>query len=229
MTISGLRGGSGKSVTALNLSVSLSLYEKKVLLVDCDPQGCVSEWSGVSVMGCAYDLTAVLGGKVKLPDAISKTEFNGLDILAAGSGLFELSLKLSRLAANEKLFRLLMDDVRKAYDFIILDAPSSVGYLSLAAMTAADGLVAAMYPHPNWVQDFYALAKITRYIRTTHDTDLKIAGILFNRCDGKKRIENGISSDSLANSTAFIYDSVIPEDEAVSKAVSGKTPLPFTI
>ncbi len=225
MTISGLRGGSGKSVTALNLSVSLSLYEKKVLLVDCDPQGCVSEWSGVTSLEYPFDLTSVLGGKANVFESISKTEFAGLDILPAGLNLFPLSLKLSRRPDNEKLLRLLMNDVRGDYDYIILDAPSSFGYLSVAALAAADWLVAAMAPRQGWISDFHDLLKTVQHIRQSHDIEMKMGGILFNRCNGKNEIFNGVSTGTFADAKPLIFDTTIPEDETVDLSLAKKTPL----
>lgn len=224
-TISGQRGGSGKSVTALNLAVSLSLYEKKVLLVDCDPQGCSTEWSGINSMGYPFDLASVLNGKATVIEAIAKTEFNYLDILPAGFDLFSVGLKLSRLVANEKIIRLLMDDVRTDYDYIILDAPSSYGYLSIAALTAADWLLITMCPQHNWVEDFHCLLKSIQYIRQTHDTPLKIAGLLFNRCRDRHEFSDFFSDKKLSDTRDLIYSSLIPEDEAVQKAIKENTPL----
>ena len=223
MTISGPRGGSGKSVTALNLSVSMGLYKKKVLLVDCDPLGCVSDLSGVRSLDCPFDLVSVLSGRSGLVESISETEFNCLDILPGGAGLFPLSLKLSRRAANEKLLRLLIKEVRGDYDFVVLDCPSSFGYLSVAAMTAADWLVAPLPPYANATEDFHALLKSVRYVRQTHDTDLEIAGILLNRCSGAQgTLDEGEKPGDMAD---LIYDHHIPEDPAVAESVRRRTPL----
>ncbi len=225
LTISGQRGGSGKSVTALNLAVSLCLYEKKVLLVDCDPQGCVSEWSGVNATGYPFDLASVLTGKATTIEAISKTEFNYLDILPAGFNLFQVALKLSRLVANEKILRLLMEDIRNDYDFIILDSPPSYGYLSIAALTSADWLLVAVPPRDQWVDDFHSLLKSIQYIRQTHDTSLKIAGLLFNRCQSIDDIQEGLTDQHLADTRNLIYDTIIPRDAAVDQAIIKKMPL----
>ncbi|MCG8616521.1 MAG: ParA family protein [Desulfobacterales bacterium] len=225
MTISGQRGGAGKSVTALNLAVSLSLFEKKTLLVDCDPQGCVSEWSGAGCMEHPFDLASVLSGKATTIEAISKTEFSYLDILPAGFNLFQVALKLSRLVANEKILRLLMADIREDYDYIILDAPSSYGYMSIAALAAADWLVVATPPQDNWVEDFHSLLKSIQYIRKTHDTTLRIAGLLFNRCSDTAEIFEGMSGQLLEDTKNLIYETMIPKDDAVDEAINKKIPL----
>lgn len=225
LTISGPRGGSGKSVTALNLSVSMGLYKKKVLLVDCDPLGSVSEYSGVRSMGYPFDLASVLGGRASLIEAVSKTEFSSLDVLPAGFNLFELSLKLSKITANEKILRLLMEDIRGDYDFIVMDCPSSWGFLSIAALTAADRLVVSMSAGTNWVEDFHTLLKSIRYIRQTHDTGLKIDGISLNRLNETNSAGVRLSGKAYAGTRELIYENTIPLDRTVDEAVSRKTPL----
>lgn len=225
LTISGQRGGSGKSITALNLAVSLSLYERKVLLVDGDPQGCATEWSGLGSSGYPFDLSSVLSGRATLIEAISKTEFNFLDMVPAGFDLFSAGQKLSRLTANEKILRLLLEDVRADYDYIIVDAPSSYGFLSIAALTAADGLLISLCPRINRAGDVHSLLKSIKYIRSTHGTTLKIAGVLFNRCQGDDEIARFIDEQNLKETRALVCSSFIPEDDAVDQAVRNLRPL----
>ena len=225
LTISGLRGGSGKSITALNLSASVALYEKKVLLVDCDPQAQASLWSKTDSSGNSHDLAQVLSGRITIPDAVSRTPIEGLDILPAGFGLFSLSLKLSRRIDNEKLLRLVIDEVRDSYDIIILDAPSSCGYLSIAALTAADWLTAVVTPDEEWINEFHALVKIVKYIRKSHHTPLGIAGILFNRCNSTKLMETGAVPEALAQIRPLIHQTMIPQDDTVDKASAKASPL----
>lgn len=225
LTISGQRGGSGKSTTALNLAVSLSLYEQRVLLVDCDPRGCATEWSGIGSSGYPFDLSSVLSGKAALMEAVSKTEFNFLDILPAGFNLFSAAQKLSRLTANEKILRLLLEDVRGDYDHIIVDAPSSYGFLSIAALTAADGLLISLCPRLNRTEDIHCLLKSIKYIRNTHGTPLKIAGVLFNRCLGEEEIRQFIEEQNLQETRELVCTAFIPEDDGVELAVRKRTPL----
>ena len=104
-----------------------------MLLIDCDPQSRVSQWRRIDSKENDHDLAQVLAGRISVPDAVSGTEIDGLDILPAGFGLFSMSLKLTRRMDNEKLLRLIIDEIVHDYDIIILDAPSSCGYLSIAA------------------------------------------------------------------------------------------------
>jgi len=225
LTISGLRGGTGKSTTALNLSASVALYGKKVLLVDCDPQATVSQWRKIDSKGNNHDLAQVLAGRISIHDAVSGTDIDGLDILPAGFGLFSMSLKLARRIDNEKLLRLVIDEIEHDYDIIILDAPSSCGYLSIAALTAADWLAAVVIPDEDWVSDFHSLIKIVRYIRKSHNAPLGIAGILFNRCNREEQMENRAVPEVLEQIRPLIYKTMIPDDEMLDKEQSSLSPL----
>jgi len=225
LTISGQKGGSGKSVTAVNLAVSFALYGKKTLLVDCDPQGSVTEWSGIKALGYPFDLSSVLNGKATIIEAIVRTEFNSLDILPAGFDLFHVALKLAGIVSNEKILRLFLEDVEPDYDYIIIDAPSSYGFLSVAAMTAADWLIIAMCTRHNCLEDFHCLLKLIKYVRATHETPLKIASILFNRCKTKDEIDRFLEDQNLAEIKDLVSQNFIPEDGAVKKSIDKKTPL----
>ncbi|NWH03533.1 ParA family protein [Desulfobacter latus] len=217
LTISGLKGGTGKSITALNLSASMALYGKKVLLVDCDPQASVSQWHKMASKGNNHDLAQVLAGRIHVSDAVSETDLDGLDILPAGFGLFSMSLKLTRHIDNEKLLRLIIDEIEHDYDIIILDAPSSCGYLSIAALTAADWVAAVVIPDEDWVSDFHSLIRIVRYIRQSHKIPLSIAGILFNRCKSKKQMKNHADSEVFEQIRPLIYKTMIPDDDMLDK------------
>jgi len=224
-TISGQKGGSGKSVTAVNLAVSLALYEKKTLLVDCDPQGSATQWSGIKALGYTFDLASVLNGKVAMIDAIVKSEFNCLDILPAGFDLFSVASKLAGTVSNEKILRLFLEDIRADYDYIIIDPPSSFGFLSVAALTAADWLIVVMCPLHNWVEDFHCLLKLIKYVRNTHETPMKIASILLNRCKTNMEIDRFLEGQNMSEIKDLVCHTFIPEDEAVEKSIDQKIPL----
>jgi len=225
VTISGQKGGSGKSVTALNLAASLALYGKKTLLVDCDPQGSATEWSGIKALGYPFDLSSVLSGKATIMDAIVNTEFNHLDILPAGFNLFLVASKLARRVPNEKILRLFLEDIEDDYDYIIIDAPSSYGFLSVAALTAADWLIISMCPRYSSAQEFGCLLQLIKYIRNTHETPLKIINILFNRCKTNREIDQFLGDQDLPETRDLVSHTFIPEDETVKRAIDSKMPL----
>lgn len=224
LTIAGQKGGTGKSVTAVNLSASLAVFEKKTLLIDCDPQGCSTSWNGIKNRKNMADIAAVLTGRAKFTDAIVMTDCEYLDILPAGFNLFQAALKLSRNPGNEKMLRLFLKDVENEYEYIIIDTPSSYNFLSLTAMTAADWLLVCMTVQQNSVEDFHMLLQMVKYIRAEHQVPLKIGGLLFNRCGEKNDIQSFLEDQDLFDLKEMVYKTIIPEDDSIKQSIDLKMP-----
>ena len=225
ITIAGQKGGTGKSITAVNLATSLALFERNTLLIDCDPQGCSTQWCGINDLDYNSDITSVLSGKAVVRDAIVKTQVNYLDMMPAGFNLFQVALKLAKNSENEKILRLFLKDVEDEYEYIIIDSPSSYNFLSVAAVTAADWLLVCMTVHHNSVEDFRCLLRMVKYIRTTHDVPLKIAGVLFNRCETKEEILSFLENQDLSDIKQMVYNTFIPEDDHIKKSIDLKIPV----
>ena len=224
LTIVGQRGGTGKSVTAVNLATSFALLEKHTLLIDSDPQRSATHWCGIKDRDYTCDIASVLSAKVKFTDAIVKTEFTYLDIMPSGFNLFQVAGKLARHSGNEKLLRLFLKDVEKEYDYIIIDSPSSYGFLSMMAMTAADWLLVCMSIPQSSVEDFHGLLRCVKYIRTFHHVPLKIAGLLFNRCESREEILSFLDRRALSDAKQLVFKTFIPKDDKIVKSIDLKIP-----
>jgi len=224
ITIAGQKGGTGKSITAVNLATSLALMGKNTLLVDCDPRGCSTQWCGIKNLDYNCDIASVLSGRSKLTDAVVKTELNHMDMMPAGFNLFQVALRLAKNPGNEKLLRLFLKDVEDEYEYIILDPPSSYSFLSICAMAAADWLLVCMSVQESAMDDFHCLLRLVKYIRTLHDIPLKIAGLLFNRCETKEDILSFIENQNLSNVKQLIFDTFIPNDDTIKKSIALKIP-----
>ncbi len=224
ITIAGPKGGTGKSITAVNLASSLALFEQKILLIDCDPQGCSTQWCGVKPEQHSADITSVLSGRSKVADALVKTGIAHLDIMPAGFNLFHAALKLGRNPGNEKILRLFLNDIKDEYDYIIVDAPSSYSFLTISAMVAADSVLICMVPDHNTYGDFHSLLRMVKYIRSTHEVQLKIAGILFNRCKTEQQIQSFLEEQGLLDVQEMVFKTFIPDDEQVKVSRELATP-----
>ncbi|MDA3787467.1 MAG: ParA family protein [Desulfobacula sp.] len=225
ITIAGQKGGTGKSITAVNLATSLALFGKKTLLIDCDPQACSTQWCGTKDLDYKCDITSVLSGRAKVVDAIVNTRINGLDIMPAEFNLFQVALKLAKNPGNEKILRFFLKDVEDDYDYIVIDSPSSYSFLSVTAMTAADWLLVCMSIHHNAIEDFHSLLRMVKHIRTTHDVPLKIAGLLFNRSETKKQIDTFMENQKLSDVKKMVFYTFIPHDVAVKNSKELKIPV----
>lgn len=225
ITIANQKGGTGKSTTAVNLAASFALMEKNTLLVDCDPQGCSTMWSGINSHDHNCDISSVLSGRAHFKDAVIKNKIRYLDIMPASFDLFQVTLKLAKNPGNEKLLRLFLKDVEDDYDYIIIDSPSSYSFLNVAAMTAADWLIINMSVHYNSGEDFQYLLRMVKYIQTTHNVPLKIAGLLFNRCATKEEIQAFIENQDLLDVKDMIYKTFIPDDDNIKKSIDLRVPV----
>lgn len=228
ITVAGQKGGSGKSVTALNLAASLAVLEKKTLLIDCDPSGCATRWMGIGPKAYHSDLTSVLSGKSRIEDAVTKTGLDYLDIIPCGFALFQAALRLAKHPGNEKLLGLFLKDVEDQYEFILMDPPSSFSFLSIAAMTAAQSLIICMSPQINCLDDFHMVLKMVKYIKKTYDVPLRIAGVLFNRCRTYDEIPQFLEQQNLNDIQPMVFNHFIPEDSAIQIAPGMKLPVLLT-
>jgi len=224
ITVASPKGGSGKSVTAVNLATSLALLEKNTLLIDCDLQGSSTQWCGIEGSDYHCDMASVLSGSVKMTDAVIKTQVNYLDMIPAGFNLFRVALKLAKKIGNEKMLRLFLRDVEDEYEYIIIDPPSSYGFLSVTAMTAADWLIICMSVYHDSVEAFHCLLQTVKYIQTTHNVPLKIAGCLFNMCETKEDILSFLEKQNLMDIKQMVYQTVIPEDDNIKRSIDLKIP-----
>jgi chromosome partitioning protein len=225
LTIANQKGGTGKSTTAVNLATSFALMEKKTLLLDCDPQGFSTMWSGINSHDFNCDIASVLSGRAHFQDAVVTTQTKYLDIMPASFNLFQVSMKLAKNPGNEKLLHLFLKDVEDDYEYIIIDSPSSYSFLSTAAMTASDWLIINMSVHYNSGEDFHSLLRMVKYIRTTHNVPLKIAGLLFTRCGTKEEIQSFIENQDLLNVKNMIYKTFIPDDDNIPKSTELRVPV----
>lgn len=225
ITIAGQKGGTGKSIASVNLAASFAVLEKKTLLIDFDPQGCSTQWAGISNKKYNCNIASVLSGRAKIADAIVKTKLTYLDVLPAGFSLFQVALKLAKNTGNEKLLRLFLKDVQEEYEYIIIDPPSSHSFLSVSAITASDFLLVCMSVQQNCLEDFHGLLKMVKHVKINYNVPVKIAGFFFNRCETKKQIVTFIENQNLSDIKQMIFNNYIPEDDIVQQSIDLKIPV----
>ena len=226
LTVSGPAGGVGKTTVAVNLAAALALYEKKVLVVDCDPRGSATAWVQKTDDAGHPDLSSLLKETAAPEDTVIHTDLPWMDLIPAGFNLFETARSLSGgVSCQTRLKVLIQQHFKETYDYVIIDAPSSFGFLSVLAMTAGEWLVVPLWPGRTREIDCQCLLRLIHFIRKTHDTRQRIAGFVFNGCGAAQEIQTFLKSQHLTRLADLVFDTFIPDDPAVGRAIDHHRPL----
>tara|TARA_B100000886_G_C20407028_1_gene485298 strand:+ start:473 stop:1267 length:795 start_codon:yes stop_codon:yes gene_type:complete len=219
------KGGVGKTTTAVNLSTALAAINKKVLLIDLDPQGNLSTGLGVKSEDRkinVYDLIMV--ENISMERATLKTKIPFLDIVPSGKNLsgieFELSDDNNR---NKKLYNKIKK-IERNYDFIIIDCPPSLGVLTINSLVASELILVPLQC------EFYALEGLAQLLKTVEAVKnnlnpyLELEGIVLTMYDSRNRLSEDVINDARKHLGKKVFDTIIPRNVRLSEAPSHGLP-----
>ena len=219
------KGGVGKTTTAVNLSTALAAINKKVLLIDLDPQGNLSTGLGLRQEDrkvTVYDL--IMLENVTLKDSLTNTKIPLLDIVPSSVNLsgieFELSDDTSR---NQKLYNKI-STIKSKYEFIVIDCPPSLGVLTINSLVAS-GLVLVPLQC-----EFYALEGLAQLLKTVEavkknlNPNLKLEGIIMTMYDSRNRLAVDVINDARKHLGNKVFNTIIPRNVRLSEAPSHALP-----
>ncbi|MBN2418926.1 MAG: ParA family protein [Deltaproteobacteria bacterium] len=225
ITVANQKGGVGKTTTAINLSASLAVAEKKCLLIDCDPQGNATTGLGFdrsSLQKGVYDL--ILGNS-HLEDVINKTCLAKMDLIGASDDLVGVEVEMVSMADKEFRIKKAIDNLKHDYDYIFIDCPPSLGFLTVNALTASDFVMIPLQC------EYYALEGLAQIITTVKmvkrglNPMLRLGGILLTMYDIRNNLSQQVADEVREHFGESVFKTVIPRNVRLSEAPSYGKPI----
>ena len=224
IAVANQKGGVGKTTTSVNLSAAFAEMGKKVLLIDCDPQGNATSGLGIEKDGLELSIYDALINDTPMEEIIIQTQF-GLDMVPSVMDLAGAEVELVNLDDKQYRLKKAVELVKNRYDYILIDCPPSLGHVTLNALTAADSVLLPLQC------EFYALEGLSQLLSTVQlvqeqlNENLRIEGLVLTMYDSRTNLAEQVVEEVKTHFPDMVYATKIPRNVRLSEAPSFGKPI----
>jgi chromosome partitioning protein len=220
IAIANQKGGVGKTTTSVNLAASLGVLEKKVLLIDADPQANATSGLGIDVESVSVGTYQLLEHTSSAQEAIIPTDSPNLDIIPAHIDLVAIEIELVDKANREYMMREAIGHLREQYDYILIDCAPSLGLLTLNALTASDSVIIPIQCEYFALEGLGKLLNTIKSVQKIHNEALDIEGLLLTMYDSRLRLSNQVVEEVQKHFSEMVFKTIIQRNVRLSEAPS---------
>lgn len=220
LAIANQKGGVGKTTTSMNLAAALGVLEKKVLVIDADPQANATSGLGFDPRNITNGIYECLINEVEPKDIILTSSSPNLDLIPAHIDLVGAEVEMINLPNREKMMRMAIDKVKDHYDFIIIDCSPSLGLITINSLTAADSVVIPVQCEYFALEGLGKLLNTIKIVQTRLNNDLAIEGILLTMYDTRLRLSNQVVEEVKTHFQDLVFDTIIQRNTKLGEAPS---------
>ena len=225
ISICNQKGGTGKTTTTINLSAALSEFDKRILIVDVDPQGNATSGIGINKSELKNSIYDVLLHKYSAKEVLIKNVYKNIDLIPCNINLTGAEIELVGMLSRETRLKKGIESIRENYDYILIDSPPSLGLLTLNALVASESIIIPIQC------EFYALEGVSQLMNTLNlirdglNHDLTIEGVLLTMADFRTNLTTEVINEIRSYFKEKVYKTVIPRNIRLSEAPSYGKPI----